>query len=114
MRDPKTVAAIVGSLRQVHGDDLARTMLNEGVSLAVVIDALSSSPLSNRDAIKLIKQALCSGDFIVTPDFGSPSHLRYFYDRPRSLHVVDIGVVTLDRGTIASTDIRLLLIPSDS
>ncbi len=113
MRDPNTVAAIVNSLRQVHGDDLARVMLSEGVSLAVLIDALSRSPLKNRDAIKLITRALGSGDFIVTPNFGSPSHLKFSYDPPKSMHVVDIGVMTLDRGIIASPDIRLRLMPSD-
>jgi hypothetical protein len=113
MRDPNTVAAIVNALRQVHDDDLARVMLNDGFSLAILIDALLRSPLKNRDAVKLITGALSSGDFIVTPDFGSPSHLRYFYDPPMSLHVVDIGVMTLN-GTIASTDICLRLMPSDS
>jgi len=54
------------------------------------------------------------GDFIVTPDFGSPSHLKYYYDPPKSLHVVDIAVMTPDHGTIASTDIRLRLMPSDN
>lgn len=86
MRDPETVAAIVNALRQVHGDDIARVMLNDGVTLAVLIDALLRSPLNNRDAIRLITRALGSGDFIVTPDFfGSPSHLKYVYDRPKSL-----------------------------
>jgi hypothetical protein len=112
MRDPNTVAAIVNVLRQVHGDDLARVMLNDGLSLAALIDALLCSPLKNREAVKLIIGALGSGDFIVTPDFGCPSHLRYFYDRPKSLHVVDIAVMTLDHGAIASTDIRLRLVPS--
>jgi hypothetical protein len=32
-------------------------------------------------------------------------------DRPKSMHVVDIAVMTLD-GAIASTDIRLRLMPS--
>jgi hypothetical protein len=114
MRDPNTVAAIVNALRQVHGDDLARVMLNDGLSLAALIDALSRSPLKNRDAVKLITRALGSGDFIVTPDFGTPSHLKYFYDPPKSLHVVDIAVTTLDRGTIASTDIHLRLMPDDN
>jgi hypothetical protein len=113
MRDPNTVAAIVNTLRQVHGDDLARVMLNDGISLAVLIDALSRAPLRNRDAVKLITGALSSGDFIVTPKFGSPSHLKYSYDPPKSFHVVDISVMTLDRGTIASPDIRLRL-PSDN
>ena len=114
MHDPNTVAAIVNALRQVHGDELGRVLLNDGLSLAALIDALLRSPLKNRDAVKLITHALSSGDFIVTPDFGSPSHLKYFYDRPKSLHVVDIAVMTLDRGTIASTDIRLRLMPSDN
>ena len=113
MRDPNTLAAIVNVLRQLHGDDLARVMLNDGLSLAALIDALLRSPLKNRDAVKLITRALSSGDFIVTPDFGSPSHLKYFYDPPKSLHVVDIAVTTLN-GTIASTDIRLRLMPSDN
>ena len=114
MRDPNTVAAIVSTLRQVHGDGLARVMLNDGLSLAALIDALSRSSLRNCDAIKLITRALGSGDFIVTPNFGSPSHLKFFYDCPNSLHVADISVMTMDRGTIASPDIRLRLMPSDN
>ena len=61
-----------------------------------------------------ITRALSSGDFIVTPDFGSPSHLKYFYDGPKSLHVVDIAVMTPEHGTIASTDIHLRLMLSDN
>jgi hypothetical protein len=113
MRDPNTVAGIVDALRQVHGDDIARVMLSEGVSLAALIDTLLLSPMKNRDAVKLIKRAFNCGDFIVTPDFGSASHLKYFYEHPKSLHVVDIAVITLDHGTIASTDIRLRLMPSN-
>lgn len=109
MRDPNTVAVIVNALRLVHGDDLARVMLNDGLSLAALIDALLLSPMKNRDAIKQIARLLSSGDFIVTPDFGSVWHLKYFYDRPKSLHVVDIAVIPLDLGTIVSTDIRLRL-----
>jgi hypothetical protein len=114
MRDPTAVAAIVKALRQVHGDDVARVMLKDGLSLAALIDALLRPPLKNRDAVKLITCALSSGDFIVTPDFDSPSHLKYFYDGPKSLHVIDIGVMTPDYGTIASTDIHLRLMPSDN
>ena len=114
MRDPNTVAAITNTLRQAHGDDLARVMLSDGISLAALIDALLRSPLENRDAVKLIMRALSSGDFLVTPEFGSPSHIKYFYDRPKSWNVVDIAVMTLDRGTLASTAIRLRLMPSDS
>ena len=46
MRDPNTVAAIVTALRQVHGDDLARVMLSDGLSLAALIDALLRPPLN--------------------------------------------------------------------
>ncbi len=35
MQDPNSIAAIVSALRQVHGDDLARVMLNDGFSLAI-------------------------------------------------------------------------------
>jgi hypothetical protein len=112
MRDLDTVAGIVNALRQVCGDDIARFMLNDGLSLAALIDALLRSPLKNHDAVKLITRALSSGDFIVTPDFGSPSHLKYFYDRPKSMHVVDIAAMTLDHGAIASTDIHLRPMPS--
>jgi hypothetical protein len=58
MRDANTVVAIDNVLRQVHGDDLARVMLNDGFSLAILIDALLRSPLKNRDAVKLITGAL--------------------------------------------------------
>ncbi|MEW6644611.1 MAG: hypothetical protein AB1586_29185 [Pseudomonadota bacterium] len=109
MRDPENIAAIVHILRQVFGDDIARTMLTNGMTLAALIDALVRSSLPNRDAVKLITGALRSGDFIVTPEFGQPSHLKYIYDSPTSLRVVDVVVMTLDRGVIASTDIRLRL-----
>jgi hypothetical protein len=109
MRDPHIVAAIVHALRHVHGDDVARIMLNDGTSLAALIDTLLRSPLTNREAVKLITRTLLSDDFIVTPDFGSAWHIKYFYDRPKSLHVVDVAVATLDHGTLASTDIRLRL-----
>jgi hypothetical protein len=112
MRDPNTVE-IIDALSQFHGDDLARVMLNDGLSLAALIDVLLISPLKNHDAVKLITRALSSGDFIVTPDFGPVWHLKYFYDHPKSLRVVDIAVMTLDRGTIASTEIHLRLMPGD-
>ena len=109
MLAPYTVAAIVRALRHVHGDDIARAMLTNGTTLAALIDALLHSPLTNRDAVKLMTQALRSKDFIVTPDFGSVWHIKYVYDRPKSLNVVDLAVITLDHGIFASTDIRLLL-----
>lgn len=109
MRDPYTVAAIVDALRRVHGDDTARAMLTDGTTLAVVIDALLHSPLTNRDAVKLMTRALWSRDFVVTPDLSSMWHIKYVYDRPKSLNVVDLAVITQEHGTFASTDIRLLL-----
>ena len=66
------------TLRQVHGDDRARVMLNDGLSLATLIDALLRSPLKNRDAVKLITRALRPGDFIVAPDLGSVSRVNIF------------------------------------
>jgi hypothetical protein len=86
-------------------------MWTKGLSLAALFDALLRSPLKNSEAVKLITRALQSGDFIITPDFGAASHLKYVYDPPRSLHVVvvDVAVTTVDHGTLASTDIRLRL-----
>ncbi|MGR4930612.1 hypothetical protein ACIPUD_27970 [Bradyrhizobium sp. CAR08] len=112
MRDPNTVAGIVNALRQVHGDGIARAMLNDGMSLAVLIDTLLRSSMVNREAIKLITRMLNSGDFIITPEFGAVWHLKFLYDRPKSLHVVDIAVETLEHGTVVSTGIRLRLLPT--
>jgi len=109
MRDPHTVAAIVQALRHVHGDDTARAMLTNGTTLAALIDAVLLSPLTNRDAVKLVTRALRSKDFIVTPDFSAMWHVKYVYDSPRSLNVVDLAIITMDQGTFASTDVRLLL-----
>lgn len=109
MRDPHTVAAIVRALRHVHGDDTARTMLTNGTTLAVLIDTLLHAPMTNRDAARLMIGVLRSSDFIVTPDLSSTWHVKYVYENPKSLDVVDLSVITMDRGTFASTDIRLLL-----
>ena len=109
MRDPHTVAAIVGALRHVHGDDTARAMLTNGTTLAVLIDALLHSPITNRDAARLMTRVLRSSDFTITPDLSGVWHVKYVYESPKSLNVVDLNVVTLDQGTFASTDIRLLL-----
>ena len=113
MRDPDTVARIVSALRAVHGDDIARIMLTDGLSLAVLIDALLLSSMKNHDAVKLVTRALSFGDFIIVPDFGPVWTLQYVYDRPKSLHVIDVGVVTRDHGAIASTDIHLRLMMDD-
>jgi hypothetical protein len=55
---------VVNALRQVHGDDIARIMLKDGLSLAALIDACCAR---RRDAVKLITRALRSGDFSLAP-----------------------------------------------
>ena len=108
LREPNTVAAIIDALRRVHGDALARLMLIEGVTLADLIDSLLHSPIRNREAVKLVTDALGSGDFIVEPEIAAVSHLMYIYDRPKSLQVVDVAIET-PNATIPSADIRLRL-----
>jgi hypothetical protein len=108
MHDPSVVATIVEALRQVHGDAAARLML-QGMTLETLIDALLRAPLKNRDAARLTTAALQSGDFEVAPDFTTgPSHVKYVYDPPGSLQVVDIVMLTEQR-TFASSEIRLRL-----
>jgi len=110
MHDPRAVAAIVDALRRVYGDRAARLMLQEGMTLAALIEALLRSPLKNRDAARLITAVLQSGDFDITPDFTSrPSHVKYVYDPPKSLRVVDIVMLTEQRA-FASSEIRLRLL----
>lgn len=52
MKNPDAIAVIVSALRHVHGDDIARMMLVEGMSLANLIDAMFSAPLAHRDAVR--------------------------------------------------------------
>jgi hypothetical protein len=89
MHDSRAVVAIIGALRQVHGDDTARLMLQDGMTLEALIDALLCAPLSNRDSARLTRAALESGDFVTTPDFtifahteGRPPPRRGWYHRP--------------------------------
>lgn len=112
LNDPDTVAAIVRALRHVHGDESARYMLTNGTTLAVLLDSLLRAELKNTEVLKLISRVIRSGDFIVTPELSSPSHLTYIYERPGSLRVVDVAIVTMEDGTYSSSDIRLRL-PSD-
>ncbi|WP_315832930.1 hypothetical protein [Bradyrhizobium prioriisuperbiae] len=112
LNDPDTVAAIVRALRHVHGDINARYMLTNGTTLAVLLDSLLRAELKNTEVLKLISRVIRSGDFIVTPELSSPSHLTYIYERPGSLRVADVAIVTMDHGTVGSSDIRLRL-PSD-
>jgi len=108
LNNPDTVAEIVRTLRQVHGDDIARVMLTEGTTLASVIDALLQTSIDNRRVAKIVTTSLHCGDFIVTPDISGPAHIRYIYDPPSSLQFVDM-VIVLPEMTLASTDVRLRL-----
>ena len=105
---PEHMTAIVNALRRVHGDDIARVILNDGFSLATLIDAVLRSPATRSNGSRERLAPAIS----VAPSFGSPSPLKYFYDRPKWLHVVDIVVVTLHHAPLPSTDIGLRLIDS--
>jgi hypothetical protein len=107
LKNPDAVAAIVTALRHVYGDEVARVMLIEGMSLANLIDAMASAPLTHREAIRAITDAL--DDFVISPDLGLMWHLKYIYaDEPGSLHVVDMEIAT-PNGTLASKDVWLRL-----
>ena len=107
MKNPDAIAVIISALRHVHGDDIARMMLVEGMSLANLIDAMFSAPLSHREAVRAITDGL--HDFVITPELGLIWHLKYIYDdQPGSLHVVDLEIATPD-GTLASKDVWLRL-----
>jgi hypothetical protein len=109
MHDSRTVAAIVGALRQVHGDDTARLLLQDGMTLEALIDALLRAPLSDRDSARLTGAALESGDFVITPDFTTcVSHLKFIYDAPGSFRVRDIVMLT-EQGAFSSAEIGLRL-----
>jgi hypothetical protein len=109
MHDSRAVAAIVGALRQVHGDDTARLMLQDWITLDALIDALLRAPLSDRDSARLMAAALGSGDFVITPDFTScVSHLKFIYDAPGSFRVRDIVMLT-EQGAFSSAEIGLRL-----
>ncbi len=109
MRDPHAVGTIVDVLRWTYGDDQARLLLRDGISVEALIGALLSGPVSERDVARLITAALESGDFEMTPDFTTrPSHLKFIYDPPNSLRVVDIVMLT-ESQTFSSGDIWLRL-----
>ena len=64
MHDPHAVAAIVHALRHAHGDAAARLMLEDGMTLEALIDALLRAPLSNRDAARLMTARLDDPELI--------------------------------------------------
>lgn len=107
LKNPDAVASIVAALRHIYGDEVARLMLVEGMSLANLIEAMFSSAMAHREAVRAITDGL--DDFVISPDLGLMWHLRYIYgDQPGSLHVVDIEIATPD-GTLASKDVWLRL-----
>ena len=63
MHDPHAVAAIVDALRHAHGD-AARLMLEDGMTLEALIDALLRAPLSNRDAARQMTARLDDPELI--------------------------------------------------
>jgi len=109
MHDPRAVATIVDALRQVHGDEAARLMLQDGMTLEALIDALIRAPLSDRDSARLMRTVLESGDFDITPDFTTcVSHLKFIYDAPGSFRVRDIVILT-EKRAFSSAEIGLRL-----
>lgn len=107
LKNPDAIAVIVTALRLIHGDEAARAMLVHGMSLAALIDAMFSAPISRRDAVHNITNAL--GDFAISPDVGPVWHLKYLYDdQPGSFRIVDMAIAT-PTGTLSSTEITLRL-----
>jgi hypothetical protein len=107
LKNPEAVAVIVTALRLTHGDEAARSMLVNGMSLAALIEAMFASPIGRRDAVHNISSAL--DDFAITPDPGPVWHLHYVYDdQPGSFRVVDMEIAT-PAGTLSSKDVWLRL-----
>ncbi|TYL96630.1 hypothetical protein FXB40_11345 [Bradyrhizobium rifense] len=107
LKHPESIAVIVTALRLAHGDEVARAMLVDGMSLAALLDAMFSAPIARRDAVHNITSAL--DDFAITPELGPVWRLRNLYeDRPSSFRVVDMEIAT-PAGTLSSKDIWLRL-----
>ncbi|MDH2357231.1 hypothetical protein QCM80_42685 [Bradyrhizobium sp. SSUT112] len=82
-------------------------MLQEGMSLATLMDTMFSAPIAHRDAVRYVATAL--DDFAITPELGPVWHLRYLYDdQPGSFRVVDMEIAT-PAGTLSSNDLWLRL-----
>ena len=82
-------------------------MLVEGLNFATLIDAMLTSPMTHREAVRCITEAL--SDFAITPELGPVWHLRYLYeDQPGSFRVVDMEIAT-PAGTLSSKDLWLRL-----
>jgi hypothetical protein len=107
LKSPEAIAVIVTALRLAHGDEVARAMLVDGMSLAALLDAMFSAPIARRDAVYNITSAL--DDFFISPQLGPVWHLRYLYeDQPGSFRVVDMEIAT-PAGTLSSNDLWLRL-----
>ena len=82
-------------------------MLVEGMPLATLMDAMFQGPLTRREAVRSITDAL--DDFVITPELGPIWHLRYLYeDKPGSFRVVDMEIAT-PASTLSSRDVWLRL-----
>ncbi|MET4331207.1 hypothetical protein ABIB80_007066 [Bradyrhizobium sp. i1.15.2] len=82
-------------------------MLQEGMSLATLIDTMFSAPIAHRDAVRYVASAL--DDFAITPELGPVWHLRYLHDdQPGSFRVVDLEIAT-PAGMLSSNDLWLRL-----
>ncbi|WP_426614666.1 hypothetical protein [Bradyrhizobium sp. McL0616] len=107
LKNPDAIAIIVTALRLTHGDECARAMLVDGMSLATLLDAMFSAPIARRDAVHNITVAL--DDFAISPDVGPLWHLKYVYDdQPGSFRVADMEIAT-PTGTLSSKDVWLRL-----
>ena len=82
MKNPDAIAVIVSALRHAYGDDVARMMLVEGMSLANLIDAMFAAPLAHREAVRAMTEGL--DDFVITPDLG-PMAPQIYLRRPAGL-----------------------------
>lgn len=104
---PGLADSVFSSLSEVHGAETARVMLVNGLSLAVLFDALLRARPSNREAVRLATMVLLDEAFVVSPDLGPVWHIKYVYDDAFPLQVVDIAILTMDRGLISSTAVRV-------
>ncbi|MGY4429506.1 hypothetical protein ACVWWO_001983 [Bradyrhizobium sp. F1.13.1] len=106
LKNPDAIAVILTALRLSHGDEAARAMLVDGMSLAALIETMFSAPIGRRDAVHNIARAL--DDFALSPELGPVWHLRYVYESHGSFRVVDMEIAT-PTGTLSSKDVWLRL-----
>ena len=79
-------------------------MLQDGMTLEALIDALLRAPLSDCDSARLMRTTLESGDFDIAPDFTTYVwHLKFIYEAPGSF-LRDIVMLT-ERRAFSSAEI---------